>query len=58
MRVSLHAPPGWLLLLGVYWLEGEGRTDGGIGWSRCDVRPPAAMLGAGWASVSRVIFED
>lgn len=50
---------GWLLRLGVYRLEGEGRTDGGIGWSRCDVRPPAAgMLGTGWASVSEVIFED
>lgn len=42
----------------LYWLEGEGRTDGGMGWSRRDVRPPAAMLGTGWASVSRVIFED
>lgn len=52
MRVSLHAPPGWLLPLGVWtgWKEKAGLMEA---WAGAGV-----MLGTWWASVPRVIFED
>lgn len=46
------APPGWLLPLGVCtgWKEKAGLMEAWAG--------AGAMLGTGWASVSRVVFED